>query len=222
MLEQQSIPPDPSQIDIGNPDSLLPTPGFQAVDTTLSGKPLARRIEAMELTGDGRLDLATAGYDEVSILLANGDGTFRGLENPVLRGAEFGMGSALGDIDNDGDTDILITNNGGPARLLINQVGQRANWIGLRLLDTHGRDALGARVELELEDGRRWGRVHSDGSYASASDARLVLGLGPHGRTLDLRVQWPDGRDERFGPLPVNRHHQLRQGRGQRKESADQ
>ncbi len=136
--------------------------------------------------------------------------------------AEVTRGAAFGDIDNDGDTDILVTNNNGPARLLVNQVGQGANWIGLRLLDARGRDALGARVELELDDGRRWGRVHSDGSYASASDVRLLLGLGTHGRTLGLRVLWPDGRSERFGPLPVNGYHELRQGRGQRPESAGQ
>ena len=136
--------------------------------------------------------------------------------------AEVTRGAAFGDIDNDGDTDILVTNNNGPARLLVNQVGQGANWIGLRLLDARGRDALGARVELELDDGRRWGRVHSDGSYASASDVRLLLGLGTHGRTLGLRVLWPDGRSERFGPLPVNGYHELRQGQGQRPESAGQ
>jgi hypothetical protein len=150
---------------------------------------------------------------------------FAALE-PAISGvgmrAEVTRGAAFGDIDNDGDTDILVTNNNGPARLLINQVGQAANWFGLRLLNARGRDALGARVDLEVEGGSRWGRVHSDGSYASANDPRLLLGLGTQGQVLGLRVHWPDGRSERFGPLSVNRYHQLRYGGGERPESADQ
>lgn len=129
--------------------------------------------------------------------------------------AEVTRGAAFGDIDNDGDTDILLVNNNGPARLLLNQLGQGAGWIGLRLLDRNGRDAYGASVIVEMEQGLRWASVGSDGSYASANDPRLLFGLGSKNKILGFRVRWPEGRSERFTPLPVNRYHALREGDGQ-------
>ena len=68
--------------------------------------------------------------------------------------AEVSRGAAFGDVDNDGDTDVLIVNNDGPARLLLNEVGSRAHWLGLRLTDAEGRrDLVGTRVEVVLPDG---------------------------------------------------------------------
>ena len=58
--------------------------------------------------------------------------------------SEVSRGAAFGDIDNDGDTDVLVANNNGPARLLINNLGNRNHWLGLRLVDDHGRSAIGA------------------------------------------------------------------------------
>ena len=67
----------------------------------------------------------------------------------VFQLSEVSRGAAFGDVDNDGDVDILVTNNNGPARLLINQVGNRNHWIGLRLIDGEsGRDMLGTRVAV--------------------------------------------------------------------------
>ncbi len=184
--------------------------------------------------GNGEVSLARASsasqgsspLDQTNQLFLNRGGQGFAAVEPVTGGvglrAEVTRGAAFGDIDNDGDADILVTNNNGPARLLINQVGQTANWIGLRLLDARGRDALGALVELELVGDSRWGRVHSDGSYASASDPRLLFGLGTHARMLGVTVHWPHGRIERFGSLPVNGYHQLRQGQAQRAEPAIQ
>src|ERR1044072_4052253 len=88
-----------------------------------------------------------------------------GPEFPLL---EVSRGVAAGDIDNDGDTDLLVTDNNGPARLLLNQVGNRNHWIGLRLVGRSGRDMLGAQVEIVTPTNdvlRRRGRT--DGSYLS-------------------------------------------------------
>ena len=132
----------------------------------------------------------------------------------------MGRGVAFGDIDNDGDTDILIANNSGPPVLLRNDVGNRNPWFGLRLLDTHGRDALGARVAVELDSGRTlWRRAHTDGSYASASDPRLVIGLG-QATARRLRVLWPDGYSETWPPPPTGCYTVLREGDGTQKRVA--
>jgi hypothetical protein len=130
-----------------------------------------------------------------------------------------GRGIAFGDLDNDGTTDILITNNGGPARLFLNRAGRRNRWLGLRLLTRAGRDALGARVEVR-RPGRPslWRRVHTDGSYLCASDPRILVGLGAAGSSNGLRVFWPDGTAETWPTPPTRRYLTLRQGRAPRFE----
>src|SRR6185369_3039452 len=80
---------------------------------------------------------------------------------------EVGRGAALGDIDNDGDIDVVVVNNSGPARLLINNVGHRRPWIGFRMVgEKVNRDMLGTRVAVFRRNALTlWRRVHSDGSY---------------------------------------------------------
>ena len=148
-----------------------------------------------------------------------GDGTFVDVTDsagPAFHDPEVGRGLAVGDLDNDGDADLVVFNNDGPARLLINEAGHQARWIGLRLLTgSPGRDALGARVAVEREDGRTlWRRAHTDGSYLSASDPRVLVGLGREGRVRRVTVRWPDGPTEEWTPLDAGRYHTLRQGRG--------
>ena len=132
--------------------------------------------------------------------------------------SEVSRGAAFGDVDNDGDTDVLVMNNNGPARLLINQVGNLNPWLGLRLVDPSGRlDRLGAQVEVTLAEGRRLvRRVGTDGSYASASDPRLLFGLGESTSTVSVRAQWPSGATEQWQSLEVDRYYVLRQGTGQK------
>jgi hypothetical protein len=134
---------------------------------------------------------------------------------PALGRSETSRGVALGDVDSDGDTDILVANNNGPARLLLNNLGQSARWVGLRTLDRTGRDALGARVELHRTDGRvLWRSARTDGSYASASDPRVLFGLGEAGAVREVRVHWPDGRIEVWSGLPRDRYTTIRYGQG--------
>ena len=154
----------------------------------------------------------------------------------VFRLSEVSRGAAFGDIDNDGDTDVIIGNNNGPLRLLINNVGHRKHWLGLRLAGTGSRrsapspesgrsaspeprrrvrDMLGARVEIIRKDGSRlWRRARADGSYASASDPRVLAGLGDSTETPTARVHWPDGRTEQWIDVPIDRYTTLVQGSG--------
>jgi hypothetical protein len=133
---------------------------------------------------------------------------------PVFSLPEVSRGLIFGDIDNDGDTDLLICNNNGPARLLLNQVGNRNHWLGLRLLTQRGgRDALGASIDV-LRPGRPAlrRRTHSDGSYCSASDPRVLVGLGSDPRITGIKVLWPDGRTELWPAVSVDRYVTLREG----------
>jgi hypothetical protein len=135
--------------------------------------------------------------------------------NDVSRGAAFG------DIDNDGDEDVVIGTAAGPARLLINNVGNKNHWIGLRLVgpvsDGPGkvRDQIGARVEvMRKTGGPLWRRARSDGSYASANDPRVLVGVGSSTDPVSLKVSWPSGKTEQFAEVAVDRWTTLTEGTG--------
>lgn len=130
---------------------------------------------------------------------------------------DVSRGAGFGDLDNDGDIDVVVGTAAGPARLLVNNVGSRSHWVGLRVVSGR-RDALGARVGLVRADGTTlWRRARADGSYASANDPRVLVGLGPSGvAPARVRVQWPDGRTEEFPSAPLDRWTTLTEGQGQR------
>jgi hypothetical protein len=127
---------------------------------------------------------------------------------------EVGRGAAFGDIDNDGDTDVLITNNNGPARLFLNQVGKRNHWLGLRLVGKESRrDMLGARAEIVVSKNNvLWRRARTDGSYLSANDPRVLAGLGKVVHVDAVRIYWPDGSVEEWKDPLVDRYTTLEKG----------
>ena len=136
---------------------------------------------------------------------------------PCFAVSEVSRGLSIGDLDNDGDPDVVVHNNHGPARILLNQVGAASGWLGVRLVGGPGevRDAIGARAELTVAGRVLRREVRTAGSYASASDPRLLFGLGDaRGRSFDLRVRWPNGREELFPAVPAGRYTTLSEGEG--------
>ena len=133
----------------------------------------------------------------------------------VFQMLDVSRGAAFGDVDNDGDVDVLVANNNGKPRLLINEVGARNHWIGLRLAGKAGRDMLGARVAIFRDDGSAlWRRARADGSYASANDPRVLAGLGQSSKPARVRVIWPGGGAEEWAGVPVDRYTTLTEGSG--------
>ena len=141
---------------------------------------------------------------------------------PVFGLSEVSRGAAFGDVDNDGDVDALVTNNAGRPRLLINEVGHRNRWVGLRLVGGPGRrDMLGARVGVFRDVGPPlWRRARADGSYASANDPRVLVGLGDAAAVRRVRVAWPSGREEDWTDLAVDRWLTLEEGAGESRKPA--
>ncbi|MFK8012072.1 MAG: CRTAC1 family protein [Marinicellaceae bacterium] len=128
----------------------------------------------------------------------------------VLSIQKVSRGSAIGDIDNDGDTDILVSNNNDRPQLLINQVGSDNNWIGIKLIDNKGKYMLGSVATITLKDGQiRQRRSHTDASYISANDPRIIIGLMDYTDNVNVVVNWSNGRESEHHNLKINQYHEL-------------
>ncbi|HET9266753.1 MAG TPA: CRTAC1 family protein, partial [Vicinamibacterales bacterium] len=158
--------------------------------------PVHQRKTLFHNTGAGRFDDVSARAGAVFAL------------------SEVGRGAAFGDVDNDGDIDVLVGNNNGPVRLLVNQAASGAHWVGLRLVGAGGRDQVGARVRVTTAGTVRSRRARADGSFASANDPRVHVGLGASAAPSDVTVDWPDGRRETFAAVPADRYTTLTEGTG--------
>jgi enediyne biosynthesis protein E4 len=129
---------------------------------------------------------------------------------------QVGRGAAFGDIDNDGDLDILISNNNGPVRLLLNEGGVKNHWLQVRLQGASGnRQGVGAKVAvLNKNETPLWRHAHTDGSYLSAHDSRVHFGLGSDPNLQGVLVHWPGGTHEVFEGIRPDTIVTLRQGTG--------
>lgn len=204
-------------IEAGLSDPSLPFTGFGT--------------EWFDYDSDGHLDLFIANgavrnleelrgmfypYHQKNQLFRNlGNGKFQETGNaagPALQLSEVSRGAAFGDIDNDGDVDVVMTNNKGPARLFLNRVGSRQHWLEVLL----SRDiAQGARVGLVRKDGKTiWRRSRTDGSYLSANDARVHFGLGHDPHVETVIVHWPSGRKEVWKNIRSDQIIELARGSG--------
>jgi len=154
----------------------------------------------------GRRDAGVT-YAEPSLLFRNtGQGHFTdvsGQSGIALTTPRVGRGAAWGDLDNDGSPDLLIMSNNGKAALLHNENHTGNGWIRLKLVGTtSNRDAYGARVRVTVGRETQTQEVHSGSSYLSASDRRLLFGLGKAMQADRVEIRWPSGRVQPLGPIP--------------------
>jgi hypothetical protein len=185
-------------------------------------------LDLLSVNGDVNRNVETMAPDDPfplgqrNQLLRNVGGKFEdetGRAGKVFDLVEASRGAAFGDVDNDGDTDVLVGNGAGPVRLLVNQIGSLNHWVGLRLVGTQTggakRDMLGARVGIVRPEGPiLWRRARADGSYASANDPRVLVGLGRSTAEPRVRVIWPGGRSEEWPAVGIDRYTTLVEGEG--------
>lgn len=128
-----------------------------------------------------------------------------------------GRGMALGDFDNDGDSDVLASNNGEPPLLLRNQGGNRNNWIGLQLVATKSNpEAVGAMITWQAGGVKRSRLKIGGGSYLSSHDPREILGIGSATKIESIEIRWPSGKVDKLTNLPLNKYVKVVEGEGVR------
>jgi enediyne biosynthesis protein E4 len=152
------------------------------------------------------------------VLLRNtGGGRFKDVTprgGDYFRKPHLARGAALGDLDNDGGVDVVVSHLNEPVVVLRNLAPTDGHhWLGVRLAGKGHADIVGARAVLEA-DGRKQTRfAKGGGSYASAPDRRLVFGLGPADKVERLTVTWPDGGEQTWTDLKVDQYHDLVEGK---------
>ncbi len=191
--------------------------------------------EFLDADLDGRLDVAVAnGHihrtarkvlgapypQEAQLFVGDGRGKFREVTDAAgayFREAFVGRGLAVADFDNDGKPDLAFSNNAGPAALLRNETKTDNAWLRLELVGDgvkSNRNAVGARVEVEAGGVKQVRWVVGGGSYLSASERRLLVGLGPAVKADKVTVVWPSGTKQEFRDLVGRKGYRLHEGKG--------
>jgi hypothetical protein len=155
------------------------------------------------------------------VLLRNRNGKFTDITprgGPYFHKPHLARGVALGDLDNDGKIDLVVSHMNEPVAILRNVARERNHWLGVRLVRADHADFVGARVILEAGGRKQTRFATGGGSYASSSDRRLVFGLGKTERIDKLVVFWPDGLRQEWTGLAPDRYHDLVQGEKEARE----
>jgi hypothetical protein len=158
-------------------------------------------------------------YAERNQLFGNdGNGVFEDISarnEPFSGTLGVSRGLACGDLDNDGDLDLVVTAIGEKARLFLNIASSNGNWLVVRAIDTqHRRDAYGAEITVHAGSRNWWRQIHSAYSYLCSNDPRAHFGLGDITTIDRIEVAWPDGTKEVFPGGAANRLVELRKGEG--------
>jgi enediyne biosynthesis protein E4 len=180
-------------------------------------------IQFLDYDNDGRKDLLIVqGHDLDTIsldfpqlhykepmLLANNTGSgFVDVSNDsgeIFKQAWVGRGLAVGDIDNDGRLDAVITTNGGPAYVIHNETKTGNHWLTLLLVGHRSnRDGIGAVIKLTTANGSQWNTVTTGGSYLSSSDKRAHFGLGQAKAAESIEIRWPSGIVQTLKNIPAD------------------
>jgi enediyne biosynthesis protein E4 len=147
-------------------------------------------------------------YREPPILIRNTEGKFADISRSggsVFNEPWVGRGMALGDIDNDGRLDAVITTNDGAVHILRNETLRRNHWLILKLVGHRSnRDAIGAEVKLTTSKGIQFQTVTTAGSYLSSSDKRVHFGLGTEGVADKVEIRWPSGIVQVLEAVPAD------------------
>ena len=212
-------------------DDLAGPTGIGAATRLMSGWGL----KFFDYDNDGNLDLFLANgnpddlieslhnqvkYQEPLMLFRNTGKSFQNVSaesGPAFAKPLSARGMAIGDFDNDGAVDVLVSVNDGAPMLLRNNVGSQNHWLGIRLVGKKSNpDAIGARINYQAGDLKRSGMKVGGGSYLSSHDPRIVLGIGKRPKIDWLEIKWPQpgGAVERFTELPVNRYITIVEGKG--------
>ena len=188
----------------------------------------------LDYDNDGRRDLFIANghvldnvaryrpdvaYAEPKLMLRNtGGGMLENVSGRLgqdLMRRRVSRGVAVGDFDNDGDVDLLVSNNGGVPQLLRNDGGNTNHWLEILLIGTKSnRDGVGARVKLIAGDLVQYDQRKGGGSYQSAPDPRLHFGLNRQTKVDTLEIKWPSGMVTHLRELPANRIIAVEEGNG--------
>ena len=165
-------------------------------------------------------------YREPLLMFENAGRTFKNVsaQSGAVFSREFsGRGMATGDLDNDGDLDVLISNNGEAPVLLRNEGGNKNNWLGLQLVATKSNPTgVGATITWQAGGVKRSRFRTAGGSYLASHDPRELLGLGSARRIESVEIRWPSGKVDKLVNLPINSYLKVIEGKGIARSSPTQ